>query len=1021
MPEDSQETRKASWLQPPALVALLTSAATAAVTVLNLTPPQQLLAIAIIVGVAVPSFLLALRRSRDRRSRLLDATKLELKASERDHLWGRDSDQKELQRFCEAHVIVILDGESGTGKSALVQAGLKPQLATSPLFPILVHQLGHWAGVRQLFADMVWNALEDDDKRRLMLSEPGQPLPKKPLDIFPELKEFNSRLGRRPLLIFDQLDEFVLENLSHFQSPGGGWISAKTLAADPFWGDLASLVCRAEDPVHCLFVVRTDMLAVSHSFAVASDVKAFSVGALDPSPLEAHLGHLIGPDVISNQQNGWLDLRRELVRDLTQAGTIPGQLAFGLSSIAVLERPTLAEYKSVGRLLGMEARYLDSLISPAAQKSGLEPDQVRCILARLASVNDETGVTSSQSLPLSVHHLAASCGPEERIAKALVILRQHRIVRTVFESTGPEQAWVLDHDYLCLVVAELALVSNRWRRKLKAAYDAFNAASPPWNLFRLASMPLQVTLGVLWLRGTFRYRELARFARLSLLNFAPLVVVFLLVTACRAHERAQIFKALLSTWALPVELYDVQSRLDTLTVPSCVNRFDWIASNITHLRIATARKPGESDLEDGLGGEGRIQFPSWLVSLDVSTLPYPLRSLQTLPRNLRYLNVKGDSQLASFTGVPGGLTRFAASGNDDIRYFSPLPTSLQCLELGGQHLVSLREQLPSDLGALTTLRLEGTNVASLRGLPSSLRSLDLATNTKLAQVDYLPPLLSELRIDATKIPANLKFPPYLKDLHLSRTSLRDLSGVPPGLEALTLSSVAVGDWKGLPRSLRSLNLINVRPPEALPNGLRALAVVLPEGDLAWGKLPLGLSVLRLSLAGVRDLQGLPRGLEGLAITNAILVDISGCPQTVKTLDLRGTRQLRVIADLPGGLESLNLMNSIDLERLENLPASLRFLNIAGTPRLARLPVLPAGLEELDISGSAIRSLKGLPGNLKVLTVSRGQLGSLDGLPRTVHSLHFVELPEDRDGPEGSHFSCDPSEAPFERWHCVVRK
>lgn len=1019
MPDDSPETPGSFWPKPQSLVALLAAAAALAVQILNLTRPQQLAWTAIIVGVAVPTFLIALRRSRDRRSRLLDATKLELKASNRDHLWGRDGDQKELQRFCQAHVIVILDGDSGAGKSALVQAGLIPQLATSALFPILVDQLGAWEGVREVLTDMVWNTLNDDERRRLLEVPPDQDPPAKPLDVLPALGFFNKRLGRRPLLIFDQLDDFVLENLSHFQSPNGGWIRAKTLIGDPFWGDLASLVCRAADPVHCLFVLHTDLLAVSHSFAVGSDVKVFTVGALDPNPLAAHLGHLIGTEVVSNQQNGWMALRQELVKDLMRAGTMPGQLAFALRSLAVLERPTLAEYKSVGRLLGMEARYLDALMVPMARESGLEPGQLLCILSRLAGVDNEAGASSLKSLPHSVRGLAVSCsGPEEKISKALGLLRHHRIARTVFDGTGLGQAWILDHDYLCSVVAELALVSSRWRQKLKAAHDAYNAARPPWNLLRLASLHLQGALSILWLRGRFKYRELAPFARLSLLNFTPLIVAGLFVAAFIAHEDSQVYKALLASWELPAELYDVQSQLDTLTLPRSVNRFDWIASNVTHLQIATVKKPRSGEAANGVQREALDHFPPWLLSLDVSNLPYPLRSLQALPRKLTYLNVSGDGQLTGFSGVPGRLTHLAASGNDDIRYFSPLPPSLKCLELGGQYLVSLREQLASNLNALASLRLEGTNLASLRGLPSSLRSLDVSANPKLAQVDYLPPLLSELRIDAAKIPAGMAFPLYLKDLHLSRTSLPDFSGMPAGLGALTLSSVAVGEWKGLPLSLRSLNLINVRLPAALPTGLRSLAAVLPEGGLAWEKLPPGLSVLRLSLAGVKDLQVLPRGLEGLAITNSILVNISGCPPAVKHLDLRGTRQLRVVSELPGGLLSLNLMNSVELERLENLPPSLLFLNIAGT-RLARLPVMPASLEELDISGTNIQSLKGLPRGLKVLTVSKGQLGSLQGLPHSVHVLRFVELPEDRDGREGSHFGCDPSEVPFERWRCVV--
>ncbi len=1016
VPDDAPETvgsrlaKPANWVAPAAAIVAL------AIQVSTLTQPQQLIATALLIVIAVLSFLIARRRSRDRRSRLVDATKLNLQAADPKHLWGREVDKKELQRFCESHVTVILDGESGAGKSALVQAGLIPELlATSFLFPVLVDQLGAWESVPEMLADILWNRLSDEQKRRLVQS--ADDLPSQPPDILSALESFHERLGRRPLLVFDQLDGFVLENLSHFQSPGGGWIGANSLTNDPFWHGLAELVCRKADPVHCLFVLGKDLMAVSHSFRFGNDVKAFTIGPLDPGLLEAYLTSLTGHDVISNQSNGWTDLRPELVKDLKRAGLMPGQIAFGLRSLAAFERPTLAEYRKVGRLRGMEARYLEDLIDQAAGQSHLQPEKVRCILARLAGVDSDAGASSSQSVPHAVSRLVDACSiPDASITMVLRFLRHHRIVRPVFDGASLDLVWALDHDYLCSVVAELALMTSRWRRRLKAASDAFNGATPPWNLFRLAPIYLQVALAWLWIWRRFRYRDLASYARLSLLRFSWLLVVALIGAAILSHMRAEVFKALLADWELPVDLYDVQSQLDTLTLPSCVTRFDWLASSVTHLQIAKMKRPNSSDRQDLAQRE--VQFPAWLVSLEVGNLPSPLRSLQALPRNLTYLNVSGDSQLTSFSGLPNKqLTHLAASGDDEIRFSAPLPASLQCLELGGQHLTSLPEQLPASLVNLRSLRLEGTHLVSLRGLPDSLRSLDLSVNSKLPQVDYLPPLLSELRIDAAKVSGGVRLPLYLKDLHLSRTSLADFSGLPAGLEALTLSTVEVGDWKGMPPSLRSLTLINMRVPE-LPTGLETLAVQLPAGDLPFEKLPPRLSVLRLSLTGAKDLRALPKNLDGLAITNTTLATISGCPTTVKKLDLRGTRQLRLISELPHGLVSLNLMNSVELEVLENLPASLRFLNVAGT-RLAKLPKLPSGLEELDISGTAVQSLEGLPGGLRVLTVSRGQLRDLRHLPRSVRALRFVEVPEDRDGREGSHFGCNWSDAPFERWHCMV--
>jgi hypothetical protein len=84
-----------------------------------------------------------LRDGLTRRSRLLRPEALLLKTDNPEHLKGREEDIDRLAGLCVEYQQVNLVGESGAGKSALIQAGLCPKLNTEAgLFPIYLNGWG---------------------------------------------------------------------------------------------------------------------------------------------------------------------------------------------------------------------------------------------------------------------------------------------------------------------------------------------------------------------------------------------------------------------------------------------------------------------------------------------------------------------------------------------------------------------------------------------------------------------------------------------------------------------------------------------------------------------------------------------------------------------------------------------------------------------------------------------------------------------------------------------------------------
>ncbi len=152
-----------------------------------------------------------------RRSRLLRPEALLLKSHKVEHLKGREEDIDRLLMLCREHPLMHLVGESGAGKSALLQAGLCPKLRedSAGLLPIYVEVWGQdWeAGPRSALTEVFWQALSEPEQQALNLKTIDNPD-----HLFATLKRCRSSLRRTPLLIFDQFDDYQTRHRDRFLS-----------------------------------------------------------------------------------------------------------------------------------------------------------------------------------------------------------------------------------------------------------------------------------------------------------------------------------------------------------------------------------------------------------------------------------------------------------------------------------------------------------------------------------------------------------------------------------------------------------------------------------------------------------------------------------------------------------------------------------------------------------------------------------------------------------------------------------
>ncbi|MGH7454800.1 MAG: hypothetical protein ACRENG_25815, partial [bacterium] len=313
----------------------------------------------VIAGLLLSLGIFGLIHGLARRSRLLRPEALLLKSHKAEHLKGRDEDIDRLLRLCRDYPLVHLVGESGAGKSALLQAGLCPKLRqdSAGLLPIYIEVWGQdWeAGPRSALTEAFWQALSEPDRQALNLNSFDHPD-----GLFAALKRCQPSLRRTPLLIFDQFDDYQTRHRSRFlSSRQRTWLGAeKLMAANAFWREIKTLL--DHDAIHCLFVTRSDTADGLESVRFVAP-QVYALERLQEAVVQPLLTELTSSadenaPIIYAPDRGWDKLKQRLASDLSQPGAIlPAQMKIAFQGLARLKTLTIGDYQRIGGLPGLEA------------------------------------------------------------------------------------------------------------------------------------------------------------------------------------------------------------------------------------------------------------------------------------------------------------------------------------------------------------------------------------------------------------------------------------------------------------------------------------------------------------------------------------------------------------------------------------------------------------------------------------------------------------------------------------------
>jgi len=457
------------------------------------------------------------------------------------YLYGREDEVRILSDRLKDYPLVFLVGESGAGKSSLLEKGLVPKLKESP-FTLPIY-LNHWGadwieGPRRTLADALSQTLDAGLRERLGL--------KGPLGVdqlFPTLARLHDDLGLSPVLLLDQFDDYQTRHREQFlRGPDRKLLRAPDLVRDnPFWKEFAELLEAGK--LHCVVATRDDaqwglesvrfqepgfyllpLLEREHAAAVL-DAVAVEAGVIEP-------------------ERGFRQLHDRLLLDLAPEGLVlPIQLKSVLQGLAELRPLNVAGYTREGGLSGLEALSIARAIAQAARTASWKPELVRGLL--LVMVDP---VSRQKTVPATVQQLLEAVPPESRdetkLSGVLSSLRDEDIVRDRVDRDLGTSVWQLDHDYLCRGVLELDRRARRWPLLLQESAQSF-AAARGLRAWWAALLKPTVQMRLLWerLRGRLIYGSARRYAGLSVLRFVGNVWVPLAVLGLFAAVAYPVWKA----------------------------------------------------------------------------------------------------------------------------------------------------------------------------------------------------------------------------------------------------------------------------------------------------------------------------------------------------------------------------------------------------------------------------------------------------------------------------------------------
>jgi hypothetical protein len=489
---------------------------------------------AVFLVISIVFLVAALRR----RSQLREKERFLLSSENPEHLVGREEEVGHLARQCGRHSMVFLVGDSGSGKSSLVRAGLthslladKSTLAGHDFVPLIVDLSGvRWQpGLSLALArglgklpEGAWQALGGGDR-------PAAD------DVFRWLRNRPPHAPRRLLIILDQFDDYAAAHRAQFYD---GTTLRRPKEIEELSKDWQSLATLLRSGSVCVLVVARSEAAGSlpalcfvEEAATAHEHLTRLQGNLVTPLLDRLTKSSEEHPVVSDPEFGWLQLRSRLLRDLQASGegqVLPIQLAVALNSLRLLNYLTPTEYDRQGGLRGLERLHVERHAEKAAEATRVPP---KAVLEALLTMVSPDGAKTKPVARAGFDAVLERYGATPKAAgRAILQLEGDRLIRRVLAEGAGSETLLLYHDYLARGVREAYRQANRWTELLRERAQLFQEALG-WRQRWRARLSPGEQVRLLWerARGKFSFDDNLRFFGLSSLRWLPIALTLLVL------------------------------------------------------------------------------------------------------------------------------------------------------------------------------------------------------------------------------------------------------------------------------------------------------------------------------------------------------------------------------------------------------------------------------------------------------------------------------------------------------------
>jgi len=216
--------------------------------------------------------------------------------------------------------------------------------------------------------------------------------------------------------------------------------------------------------------------------------------------------------------------------------------------------------------------------------------------------------------------------------------------------------------------------------------------------------------------------------------------------------------------------------------------------------------------------------------------------------------------------------------------------------------------LPGELSCRTAV------VQKMRDcLHGSCTALHLRDLNLTALPDHLPPDLTTLKIENTKLTQLPALPLFLEYLEVINTPLTHLPPLPSEFLSLEMDNIDQIKLPELPPGFLSHEINDIKP-EGLPGW--PLRLHPPEVGNHLPELPSGLRVLKIMNTSLTSLSTLPSGLHNLEVSDTPLVSLPEVPSGLHNLEVNNTL-LTHMPPLPSRLHGLNVRISHSADAKEH--------------------------------------------------------------------------------------------------------